>query len=238
MSVLQLFTNNAVSLLDAPLTPTSTTIQVQAGLGALFPQPTLPGEFFLVTLETIAAPFYREIIKISGRTGDVLTVAPGGRAQEGTTAQSWLANDTLVDHRITAETIRQAFLQPVAPPPVPGTAWIYGENTGPTLVEPGWNIPISTATYSQNNRGFKFIVSMVAPSNGLSQTFEVLANVSGNITANTETASFTRYSRIGYNFLGQLSVALTVASNTLELRWQNNEAIDVEVSVTRIQHTA
>lgn len=235
MSVLQLFTNNAISLLQTSISPTDTSIQVQPGLGAQFPNPTLPGEFFLVTLETIAAPFYREIIKISGRSGDTLTVAAGGRAQEGTTAQAWLATDTLVDHRITAETIRQAFLQPVAPPPV-GAAWINGDTTGPTLVEPGWTIPISSTTYSQHNRGFKFLVTMVTPANGLTQSFEVLANVSGNIAANTEIVTFTRYNRIGYNFLGNISVTLIAASNILEVKWQNNETLDVDVSVTRIQH--
>lgn len=163
----QLFTNNAVSLLAAPLTPTSTSLQVLPGHGALYPQPG-PGDFFLITLENQTATL-REIIRVTGRTGDVLTFSLGDRAQEGTTALAWSAtsgNDTLVDHRITAETIRQAMLLPTAT----GTAWINGETVGPILVEPGWTIPISEVVYAQHNRGFKFLVTMVAPANGLSQT--------------------------------------------------------------------
>lgn len=112
MAVLQLFTNNAIALLQTNIGPTSMTVQVQPGLGALYPQPVNPGEFFLVTLESINAPLATEIIKITGRVGDVFTV--GARGQENTTAQAWTADETLVDHRVTAETMRQAFLQPVS----------------------------------------------------------------------------------------------------------------------------
>ena len=106
MSVLQLFSNNAVSLLNASISATDTSLQVQPGLGSLFPQPSLPGEYFLVTLETLAAPFSREIIKVTGRSGDTFTFSLLDRAQEGTTAQAWTANDTLVDHRVTADTLK------------------------------------------------------------------------------------------------------------------------------------
>jgi hypothetical protein len=230
----QLFTNNAVSLLAAPISATATSLQVLPGHGALYPQPG-SGDFFLITLENQNATL-REIIKVTGRSGDTFTFSLADRGQEGTTAQAWTAHpgaDTLVDHRITAETIRQAFLQPALSP---GTAWINGETTGPILIEPAWTIPISSVVYSQHNRGFKFLVTMVAPANGLSQTFEMLANVSGNIMANTETVTFTRYSRSGYNFNGVLNVSLTTLSNTLTVTWQNNESINVEVMVTRIQH--
>ena len=136
MSVLQLFTNNAVSLLHLPLSVAGTTIQLQPGLGTEFPQPVNQGEFFLVTLEDIANPTLREIVKIIARSGDVLTIDPAGRGQEGTSIQFWDANSTLVDHRITAETIRQAFLQPAGgegPQGIPGPAGAKGDTgaTGP-----------------------------------------------------------------------------------------------------------
>jgi hypothetical protein len=114
MSVLQLFSNNGVSLLNADITAFDLTIVLQPGAGQHFPRPLLPGEFFLVTLEDLASPSIREIIKIIGRTGDILFIDPAGRAFEQTIARAWLANDTLVDHRVTAETMRQAFLQPVS----------------------------------------------------------------------------------------------------------------------------
>lgn len=114
MTVLQLFTNNAVSLLELPLNANGDTILLQPGAGAVFPEPINLGEFFLVTLEDIANPTKREIIKIIGRTGDVLIVDPNGRGWEGTTPSYWAEHETLVDHRITAGTIEDAFLSPAS----------------------------------------------------------------------------------------------------------------------------
>jgi hypothetical protein len=108
----QLFANNAVTLLALPISPIATELQVMPGYGSLFPQPVLPGDYFLVTLEDQAATT-REIIAVTGRTGDVFTGVV--RGQEGTLPQSWGAssgNDTLVDHRVTAETMRRAMELP------------------------------------------------------------------------------------------------------------------------------
>ena len=120
MSEIQLFSNNAISLLETSLLSNSTSIQVQSGLGSLFPQPNA-NEFFLITLEDIAAPLNREIIKIVSVVGDTLIVSVDGRGYENTTPREWEAGETLVDHRITAGTIRQAFLKPEATvtPPTP-----------------------------------------------------------------------------------------------------------------------
>lgn len=108
----QLFSNNATSLLAAPISQIATSLTVMTGYGMLFPQPVDPGDYFLVTLENQTGT-EREILKVTGRTGDTFTGIQ--RAQEGTTAQMWTAmigDDTLVDHRVTAETMRQALLQP------------------------------------------------------------------------------------------------------------------------------
>ena len=72
---LQLFTNNAISILDQNLSPTDTVIQLAQNYGPLFPIPQNPGEFFLVTLETTTAPFHREIVKIDHRV-DIPAVVP------------------------------------------------------------------------------------------------------------------------------------------------------------------
>jgi hypothetical protein len=114
MTVLQLFTNNAVSLLELPLNSNGTEIHLQPGLGHSFPQPVNPGEFFLVTLEDIANPNLREIVKCIARTGDVLIVDPMGRGWESSTPLYWDSSSTLVDHRITAGTIEDAFLSPAS----------------------------------------------------------------------------------------------------------------------------
>lgn len=110
LNEIQLFSNNAVTLLAAPIGPSDTSMTVMAGYGAQFPNPA-PGEFFLITLENQTATA-REIIKVTARSGDTFTVE---RAQEGTTALSWgasLGNDTLVDHRVTAETMTRAMQLP------------------------------------------------------------------------------------------------------------------------------
>ena len=115
LSLKQLFTNNAVTLLAAPISATSTSMTVMTGYGQLFPNPGA-NEYFLVTLENQAGTA-REIIKVTGRTGDVFTFALSDRGQEGTVPQAWGAssgNDTLVDHRVTAETMDRALALPVA----------------------------------------------------------------------------------------------------------------------------
>lgn len=59
----QLFSNNAVSLLAAPISATATSLTVMAGYGSLYPQPTGNGsDYFLITLEDQHASV-REIIK-------------------------------------------------------------------------------------------------------------------------------------------------------------------------------
>ena len=233
MALLQLFTNNAISLLQANISASDTTILLQPGLGAEFPQPVNPGEFFLITLETIAAPLHREIIKVTGRTGDTLTGCV--RAQEGTSSRSWVAFDTLVDHRITAETIRQAFLQPVAPilpPPASGAGgYPYTPVTVPATTTQG----VAVVDYSDFQRGNKFWVSMVNPANGQAQAFEVLTIIQGLLSLNSETVDFTRSNRIGHNFLGSVLVTLNTSAKQISVSWKNDEpTANVVVTVIRI----
>lgn len=84
-----LFTNFAFSQLSVGINASATTIVVELGHGARFPSPT-SGDYFYVTLEN--ASLAREIVKVTARTSDTLTVV---RAQDGTTALSWLAGDTV-----------------------------------------------------------------------------------------------------------------------------------------------
>lgn len=116
LNLTQLFTNNAVSLLTAPISASATSLTVMTGHGADFPQPVGDGsDFFFITLEDQAATV-REIIKVTGRTGDTLTFELSDRGQDGTVPRAWTSAagaDTLVDHRITAETMRRAMMLPV-----------------------------------------------------------------------------------------------------------------------------
>jgi len=87
MASLLKLTNNAIGRLNASITTSSTTIQLVPGQGAKFPS-LGAGEFFPCTL--IAAAGTLEIVKVTARSGDNLTVL---RAQEGTTASAFAISD-------------------------------------------------------------------------------------------------------------------------------------------------
>jgi hypothetical protein len=273
----QLFSNNATSLLAAPISQIATSLTVMAGYGRLFPQPVDPGDYFLVTLENQAGNA-REILKVGGRSGDTFTNIL--RAQEGTAAQMWTASmgdDTLVDHRVTAETMRQALMQPTGTTGISGVniedhglavqpaavtlnfignvavidngtskdidigalvqPAIHGETvTTPVPVPVGGTIGVNEGTYSQYSRGFKFYVTLYQPTTFRSASFEVMANVSGNLSTNLETASFSRYGRVGYNFAGNVVISLNTALKRISLAWENLETTPVEAMSIRIQH--
>lgn len=97
----QVFANNAVSVLSASVTTSSTSMTVANG--AVFP--ALSGDdYFTVTLyafDTNGNETGWEIVKVTARTGNVLTVT---RAQEGTTATAWAAG-TRTELRLTAATL-------------------------------------------------------------------------------------------------------------------------------------
>ncbi len=99
---MQLFTNNADSILNGAIADVTTSITVKTGEGVKFPSPT-GGDFFLVTLfqKVGATETNHEIVKCTSRTGDVLTVV---RAQEGTTAKSFSNGDS-AELRETAGTL-------------------------------------------------------------------------------------------------------------------------------------
>ena len=95
----QLFTNNANSRLVAGISSVSLSLQIAAGDGMKFPNPT-GGDFFLVTLSKVTSGIEAsvEIIKVTARATDVFTIV---RAQEGTTALAYAEGD-FVSLRVTA----------------------------------------------------------------------------------------------------------------------------------------
>ncbi len=85
---MQLFTNNASATLASPLASGGLSLTLSSGQGALFP--TITGsDFFVVTLQSSTA---REIVKVTARSSDTMTIV---RAQEGTSASSFAAGDTV-----------------------------------------------------------------------------------------------------------------------------------------------
>lgn len=97
----QKFANNASSLLAASITDIETTIQVDSGYGALFPNPG-DGEYFVIALENAAGDV--EICKVTARATDLFTVV---RGWEDTTPQAWTNGVTRVELRNTAGSMRQ-----------------------------------------------------------------------------------------------------------------------------------
>ena len=84
-----LYANNAAGTLSAGITNASLSLTLNAGQGAIFPNPSAP-QVFYVTLTDAATQTLIEIVQVTARAGDVFTIV---RAQDGTTAQSWNAGD-------------------------------------------------------------------------------------------------------------------------------------------------
>lgn len=96
------YANNATTTLASTISSSALTFTVATGTGNLFPNPAV-GEEFYVTFQDAATLLIREIVVISARSGDVFTIPPGGRSQQGTTAPSggWPAG-SIVSQLITA----------------------------------------------------------------------------------------------------------------------------------------
>lgn len=92
--------NNAYGTLLSSIAPGDTAITLASGQGANFPSLST-GEYFYATL--INTTNQLEIVKVTGRTGDVLTVV---RAQEATVARTYVVGDRL-EIRVTAALINE-----------------------------------------------------------------------------------------------------------------------------------
>ena len=84
-----LFTNNAAATLASPITTSSTSLTVTTGQGTLFP--TITGSnIFYVTLTDAATGNTIEIVKVTARSGDTMTIV---RGQDNTSAHAYSAGD-------------------------------------------------------------------------------------------------------------------------------------------------
>ncbi|NEU95668.1 hypothetical protein [Bradyrhizobium uaiense] len=95
------FANNANTILAAPINSLVTTLQVQAGTGALFPTPIANQPFFLTLLDA-ATQQVNEIVLVTQRVGDVFTIV---RGQDGTVAKNWNGGD-ICANLVTAATVQ------------------------------------------------------------------------------------------------------------------------------------
>lgn len=91
-----LFKNNYQTTLAANITAVATSITIAAGSGAALG--TLGSDVYYATIYDGDSPSTKEIVKITARSTDTLTVT---RAQESTTAQAWNAG-AFLELRVTA----------------------------------------------------------------------------------------------------------------------------------------
>lgn len=89
-------TNFAVAKLASSVTAgqaTPFTFTVQTGKGSLFDPLSTPGDYLYAVFRKATGE--REIMKVTARSGDVMTVTE--RAVDGTTAQNWSTNDIVAN---------------------------------------------------------------------------------------------------------------------------------------------
>ena len=98
---MQVYRNNASSLLAASITDLDTIIQIDPADATLFGS-LAADEYMMITLEDILGNL--EVVKCTSITGANLTVE---RAQEGTLAQSFLMSTTRVENRNTRGTLER-----------------------------------------------------------------------------------------------------------------------------------
>lgn len=89
-----LFANNTQTTLAAGISSTATSITLATGSGALYPNPTSGSQYFVATMNSVTVPGLLEVIWVTARSGDTLTVV---RAQEGTSASGFNAGDTFTN---------------------------------------------------------------------------------------------------------------------------------------------
>lgn len=82
-----LFANQAETTLAGSISAVAVTATLASGSGTLFPSPT-GGQYFVLTFNDAATGLLTEIVHVTSRTGDVVTMV---RAQEVTAAQTWSA---------------------------------------------------------------------------------------------------------------------------------------------------
>src|SRR3974390_3014962 len=95
-----LFSNNASTVVSGSITSSSTSVQLAAGTGVKFPNPT-GGNYYVATFYDQATKTQNEIVHVTAMSGDIATIV---RGQEGTVAQNWNSGDIFAN-LVTAGTL-------------------------------------------------------------------------------------------------------------------------------------
>lgn len=210
----QLYSNNAIARITSPIYTGSMTINIDPARAHLFPNPQHVDDFFLITLDNINDPDMYEIIKIGSRSGSVLNVV--ARGFEGTTPNNWATDETICDHRVTAGTL-DSYL--------PCTRINY------MVVNHGSFRVIDQFPITANNIMVKWQVTIINYTSNKAQSFEVHAIVKPVPTI----ISWNRFGLIG-DKMSNIVVTVEYTASQVKLKITNNEAQDVTINATRIQH--
>lgn len=187
----QLLANNASTTLQAAITAASASLTVAAGTGALFPAPTGAADFFYCTLEN-AAGTIREVVKVTARAADVLTII---RAQDGTTATAFAIGDR-VEARVT-----RAGLLDIVHDGQHGECYLEAECAGT------WATTINTVNFSS-----LVVYGGAAPYVGMPvfgagvPAGATIATYNASTGAGTISANFTATNAAGTPFSGRLKL--------------------------------
>lgn len=129
MALQLLAANNAQSVLAAGISASATSLTLNTGTGALFPSPVSGVSFFKLTLIDAATGQLSEIVHVTAKSGDVLTIV---RGQEGTSSRAWSAND-IAANMLTAGTI--SLLAPLDSPALTGTPTVPTASPGTSTTQ-------------------------------------------------------------------------------------------------------
>ena len=163
-----LFANNATTTLAGPLSTTSTTCNVAAGSGALFPQPGA-GQYFKMTFIDAQTKTLREIVHVTAVSGDTFTIT---RGQESTTQLNWNAGD-IAANLITAGTFA-TFAQLGNLP----TSFVTGQDSGTANAV---QVATTTPAVSTPSPGQLFLITKGSNSNTGGTTFQIASGTAYSV---------------------------------------------------------
>ncbi|MCK7231002.1 hypothetical protein L8P23_02535 [Enterobacter roggenkampii] len=146
MALTLLTANNAQTVLTAGISASATSLTVNSGTGALFPSATAGVSYFKLTLVDAATGQLSEIVHVTARSGDTMTIT---RGQEGTTARAWSAND-IAANMLTAGTI--SLLAPLDSPALTGTPTVPTASPGTSTTQAASTAFVASAITAATGR--------------------------------------------------------------------------------------
>ncbi|EKN3690847.1 hypothetical protein OU501_000609 [Yersinia enterocolitica] len=192
MALTLLSANNASTVLAAGISASATTLTVNTGTGGLFPSPVSGTSFFKLTLIDSATGTLTEIVHVTARSGDAMTIV---RGQEGTANRLWSAND-IAANMMTA-----------------GTLDLFAQS-GSLGGAASLNVGTAAGTVAAGNDSR---IDGAAQFTQLTGVIGTSRNAKMSVTAASSTATFTADELIVQTALGGLQYKLSSFNKTINL---------------------